>query len=132
MNRKSIATIAALPVLATMIVAGPSAMASGGGDFKEKSGSCSGSTDWDLKVKHDDGRIELEFEVDSNVSGQVWDVLITDKGQSVFDGQQTTGGASGSFSVELKVPNLPGKDKFRALATNTDGGETCSAKINLR
>jgi hypothetical protein len=132
MNRKNIAAFATVPLLASMLLASPAAMASGGGDGKERSGSCSGSTDWKLKAKHDDGRIEVEFEVDSNQSGQVWDVLITDKGQTVFEGQQTTGGASGSFSVEIKVPNLKGKDKFRAMATNTDGCETCSGNISIR
>jgi hypothetical protein len=132
MNRKSLAAIATLPVLAGMVLSAPAAMASHGGDGKQRSGSCSASADWKLKVKHDDGRIELEYEVDSNVSGQVWDVMITDKGQTVYDDQQTTGGASGSFSVELKVPNLAGKDKFVATATNTADGETCSGKISIR
>ncbi len=43
------------------------------------SGSCTNAT-WKLKGKADSGRIEIEFEVDSNKAGQVWAVKITDNG----------------------------------------------------
>jgi len=56
----------------------PAAQAGGGGgsDGTITRGSCSGRTDWKLKVKPDNGRLELEFEVDSNVNGQPWNVRI--------------------------------------------------------
>ncbi len=130
MNCKRLATAAALPLFAALLVTtGPSALASGGGPVHEKSGSCSGSTDWKMKAKADDGRIEVELEIDSNVAGQVWAVKITDKGTKVFEGDRTTAGASGSFSVDLKVPNLPGTDKFIGRATNAATGESCTAKV---
>ena len=77
----------------------PAAEASGGGGTRViKSGSCSGSADWKLKAKHDDGRLEVEFEVDSNRTGQSWAVRITDNGHQVFSGRRTTHGRSGSFA----------------------------------
>ena len=36
----------------------------GGGKEVLRTGNCSGSADWKLKLKLDDGRIETEFEVD--------------------------------------------------------------------
>ena len=42
-------------------------------------GNCSGSSDWKLKLSPEDGRIEVEYEVDSNVAGQTWQVRITRK-----------------------------------------------------
>ena len=33
---------------------------------------CSSRSDWKLKAKPDDGRMEVEFEVDSNRNGQTW------------------------------------------------------------
>ena len=35
-------------------------------------GNCSGATDWKLKASPEDGRIEVEGEVDSNRNGQTW------------------------------------------------------------
>jgi hypothetical protein len=35
-------------------------------------GSCSGATDWKLKGSPEDGRIEVEAEIDSNKVGQTW------------------------------------------------------------
>ena len=130
MNRKRFAAAAALPLFAALVVTGPAAMAGGGGPVNENNGSCSDSADWKIKAKADDGRIEVEFEVDSNVSGQVWAVKITDNGNQVYKGNQTTGGSSGSFSVERKVTNLPGKDKFVGKATNAATGETCVGKVS--
>ena len=130
MNRKRFAALAALPLVAALAATGPSALASGGGPVNENNGSCSGSSDWKIKAKADDGRIEMEFEVDSNVSGQVWAVKVTDNGKKVYKGNQTTGGASGSFSVERKVTNLAGTDNFVGKATNAATGETCVGKVS--
>jgi hypothetical protein len=131
MNRKRLAVAASLPILAALLVSAPPAMASGGDPGHEVSGSCSGSTDWKIKAKPDDGRIEVELEIDSNVSGQVWAVKITDNGKKVFKGDRTTGGASGSFSVEKKVPNQAGTDNFIGKAKNAATGESCTAKVSL-
>ena len=65
----------ALAVLALVAAAAPVAVAgtatAGDGDVVRR-GSCTGSTDWKLKAKPDDGRIEVEGEVDSNRNGQDW------------------------------------------------------------
>ena len=63
------------------------------------SGSCGGPT-WKLKAQPDDGRVQIEFEVDSNVVGQTWTVKIADNGSTVFSGTRRTTAPSGSFSVE--------------------------------
>ena len=62
-------------------------------------GSCSMSSDWKLKVKPDDGRLEVEFEVDQNRNGQTWNVMLKHNGNAFFSGQRTTKAPSGSFSV---------------------------------
>ena len=62
-------------------------------------GNCSGSSDWKLKLSPEDGRIEVEFEVDSNVAGQTWQVRLTKNGNQIFSGSRVTRGASGSFEL---------------------------------
>ena len=46
-----------------------------------------------LKVKHDDGRIEVEFEADQNRNGVRWNVEFRRNGRLVFTGARTTVGA---------------------------------------
>jgi hypothetical protein len=125
MNRKLIASAFGLPMVAAIALAGsPSAMASGGGG-QTASGSCSASADWKLNVKKDNGRLQVEYEVDANQAGQVWAVLITDNGDQVFAGDKTTKARSGSFTVHARTSNLAGNDVFVATATNAITGETC-------
>ena len=107
----------------------PAAEASGGGARVIKTGSCSGSADWKLKAKHDDGRLELEFEVDSNRTGQSWAVRVSDNGHGVFSGRRTTQGRSGSFSLELRRADRAGIDTIRARATHA--GQTCAGTVRI-
>ena len=58
---------------------------SGGGDDDRKgerrvAGSCTGGSTAKLKAKHDDGRLETEFEVDQNRNGVTWTVRIRRNG----------------------------------------------------
>ena len=127
------AALAALTTTAMLAIGAPaltsSASASHGGDDDRviKTGSCSGGADWKLKVKTDDGRLEVEGEVDSNKSGQRWNWKIKDNGSVAAKGSATTGGRSGSFSVERKISNLAGTDTvvFRAKRS----GEVCTGTI---
>ena len=132
MINKRLVTLAAFPLFAVALVTmGSPAQASGGGGGVAAGGTCSAGSTWALKAKPDDGQIDVEFEVDSNVAGQVWNVKLTDNGTKIFKGQRTTQGASSSFTVELQTPNMAGKDKFVGKATNKATGETCTGKVTL-
>lgn len=102
---------------------------SGGDDDRViRTGSCSGSADWKLKVKTDDGRLEVEGEVDSNVAGQRWRWTIRHNGSVSDRGTGTTTARSGSFEVERKVVDLAGPDVlvFRAVRD----GQVCRGVVN--
>jgi hypothetical protein len=86
-----------------------------------------GSADWKLKVKTDDGRLEVEGEVDSNTSGQRWTWKLKDNGKRVARGSATTGGRSGSFDVERKIANRSGADRVVFKAKRA--GQTCRGVI---
>jgi hypothetical protein len=94
-------------------------------------GSCSGSTDWKLKLSPDDNGIEVEFEVDSNVNGQRWQVRIKDNGARVFAGSRVTGAPSGSFEVRVVASDSAGTDAFRARAVDPATGEVCVGTLSL-
>ena len=107
------------------------ASASGGGSAVERRGLCSSGATWKLKAKPDNGRIDVEFEVDSDRVGQTWSVRIADNGVTVFQGTRRTAAPSGSFSVERLVPNRAGVDAFSAVATNTATGQRCTGSVRL-
>jgi hypothetical protein len=101
-----------------------------GGDGRVvKTGSCSDGATWKLKIKADNNRLEVEGEVDSNRSGQSWTWRIMDDGSVAAGGSVTTGGRSGSFSVERTIADRAGTDRVGFRATHA--GEVCAAAISF-
>ena len=94
-------------------------------------GSCTGSTDWKLKAKHDDGRLEVEGEVDSNRNGQSWRWRMVHDGSLSARGTATTHAPSGSFSVERRMVNQRGTDKIVFKARNLRTGEVCRGVVRI-
>ena len=101
----------------------------GGAAASVRSGTCSDGSRWTLKAKPDDGRLEVEAEVDSNRPGQTWRWRIKDEGAVAASGTATTGGRSGSFSVERRVANHAGTERITFRATH--GGEVCAGSLVL-
>ena len=121
------AGLTAVLCASTMLAISP-AQASGGSGVRA-GGTCSGGGVWKLKAKHDNGRIAVEFEVDTNRAGQRWHVRITDNSHLVTDRFATTVAPSGSFTVRTVSGNRVGKDTIRASATR--GTRTCSGLVRL-
>jgi hypothetical protein len=119
----------AVPAITLVALAGP-ATASGGDDRVERSGSCGGSTNWKIKAKADDGRIEVEAEVDSNRVGQAWSWRFKHDGNVFSRGTSTTQAPSGSFQVQRKPVNFAGTDHFVFRAVNPRSGEVCRATVS--
>ena len=122
---------AAIAVVAISALGTVAAAASGGGHEVERRGSCSMSADWKLEAKADDGRIEVEAEVESHQSGQTWTWRILHNGGVSAHGTSTTKPPSGSFEVERLLVNAPGPDQIGWRATNAKSGETCSGGLTF-
>jgi hypothetical protein len=112
---------------ALMIVGAAGAAVAKDGDVI-RTGACSGRSDWKLKLSEEDGRIEIEYEVDQNVVGDTWRVRIRHDGDLVFSGRRTTKGPSGSFEVRILQRNRAGDDVFAARAVNLRTGEVCGGR----
>ncbi|MGZ5291660.1 MAG: hypothetical protein ACXWX6_07470 [Actinomycetota bacterium] len=115
----------ALALTAALAVVVPVGIAAAGDRDVIEEGSCRGSSDWKLKLSPENGGLEVEFEVDQNVTGDRWKVRIRHDGDLAFRGTRTTRGASGSFGVRIVENDGPGTDAFRAKARNTSTGEVC-------
>jgi hypothetical protein len=93
--------------------------------------ACSAGSDWKLKLSPDNGRIEVEFEVDQNVVGDVWRVRMLHDGDVFFRGRRATKGPSGSFEVRQLVNDAGGTDRFVAKARNTSTDEVCRGTASI-
>ena len=120
--------VAALAAAAVLVGALPAAA---GGQEVIRSGSCSGGADWKLKANPDDGRIEVEFEVDQNRNGERWRVVLKRDGNRFFRGIRTTHAPSGSFEVEQRPGNTPGPNRIKARAAHLGSGQVCTGALTI-
>lgn len=124
-------SVLGMAIAATAVVLVPGAASANDADVRV-SGKCSGHSVWKLKAKPEDGgRIEVEFEVDSNKVGQTWKVALKDNGTTFWSGARTTVAPSGSFTVAKRTANQAGTDQLVGRATNAATGEICRAVLNF-
>ncbi len=128
MRRSAAALVLTAAVAAPLAAAGP-AQAKGGSPAIKASGTCVGGGTWTLKAKHDDGRIEVEYEVDTNRAGQLWHVVLTDNNATVLSANKRTAAPSGSFSVRALIPDRAGVDTVRAHATFA--ARSCAGSVRV-
>ena len=124
-------TVAGLVTMTALAGTTAPAQARSDDDRIERHGACTGTADWKLKAKSDDGRIEVEGEIDSNKNGQLWRWRIKHNGTVSARGQRQTTGRSGSFSVERKMVNLSGKDRFVFRAVHPASGQVCRGTVTF-
>ena len=125
--KKAIASV----LVTAFVLMVPAGIASAGQNDVIREGSCGGASDWKLKVSPEDGRLEVEFEIDQNVTGDRWRVRIRHDGDLAFRGTRTTRGASGSFEVRIVESDRSGSDVFRARARNLSTDEVCVGRATF-
>ena len=122
--------LAAGSAITALLVAGAAPAGAKSGDVVN-SGACSGSAHWKLKVGPDNGRLEVEGEVDSNRAGQHWTWRIRHNGVVAARGARDTAGASGSFTVRRILPNLAGTDTVVFRARRPATGQVCRGVVRF-
>jgi hypothetical protein len=128
MSKLSAGIAAAFVALAVALVAVPAGVAKDG-DVRVR-GTCTKSSTSKLKLSSEDGRIEVEFEVDQNRNGVRWNVLLFQNGKRIARMARVTRRPSGSFEARVLAANTAGKDAFRARATRPSG-EVCTARASF-
>jgi hypothetical protein len=99
------------------------------GDVRVR-GTCTGSATAKLKLSEEDGRMEVEFEVDQNRNGVRWQVALFRNGQRFALTQATTRAPSGSFEVRRLTTDGAGGDTIRARAVSP-AGQVCTAQATF-
>ena len=124
--RKVLHASFAAVALAVLVLGAQPAFANDDDVIVEK--NCSGPSDLKLKLSPENGRIEVEFEVDQNVVGDSWRVVLRHDGERFFRGVRVTEAPSGSFEVRRVVDNNQGDDLVQAKARNLSTDELCRGK----
>src|SRR3954470_4725343 len=106
---RSIRPLLLLAATAGLLVSAAPVSAKGGSKAVTRSGDCSGRSNWKLKAKPDDGRLQVEFEVDQNRNGVKWKVVVKRNGTTAVSTSATTKAPSGSFAVERRIAGTTGK-----------------------
>ena len=94
-------------------------------------GTCTNASTSKLKLSEEDGRIEVEFEVDQNRSGVRWSVTLRRATTVLLRTTRVTRAPSGSFEVRRVVADLAGSDRISARATSPSG-EVCRVTATFR
>ena len=113
-----------LPVAVVSFVLIPAASAKDGDVLVQ--GACTGPSSSKLKLSEEDGRIEVEFEVDQNRNGVRWTVTLRRPTTLLVRTTRVTRGPSGSFELRRVVGNRAGSDRIIARGTRSSG-EVCRA-----
>ena len=110
---------------AMAIVSLPGATLAKDGDII-RTGSCTGGADWKLKLSPEDGKIEVEFEVDQNQNGKTWNVRLKRDGDLVCEGpaRRRKPRADRSRSAASSSDG-PGADHVKARAKQLSNGQVC-------
>jgi hypothetical protein len=129
MRRRWGLTAAALVGLIAVPAQAPAAPAKDGDVLVR--GTCTGRSTSKLKLSDDDGRMEVEFEVDQNRNGVPWTILLRRDGVRVATAVRVTRPPSGSFELRRVIANGAGTDVVSARAMRRSG-EVCSARGTFR
>ncbi len=126
-KRSVVLTIVSLASLALLALGSP-ALAKDGDVLVR--GTCTGKSTSKLKLSTENGRIEVDLEVDQNRNGVKWTVVLTRNGVRFANLTRVTRAPSGSFTAHRLIANPAGADVIRATAKRA--GETCSARATFR
>ncbi len=118
-------------LVATTLITAPMGASAKDGDIIRR-GSCTGAADWKLKLSPENGRIEVEFEVDQNRNGQRWNVRMKRNGSVFWRGSRRTQPPSGSFEVRRLTRDGAGVEKIAVRARNPRSGEVCRGLARFR
>jgi hypothetical protein len=116
-------------IVAVALVAIPATSAKDGDVLVR--GTCTSASSSKLKLSEEDGRIEVEFEVDQNRNGIRWTVVLRRPTRVVFRGTRVTRGPSGSFELRRVVNDTAGGDRIIARGISPSG-EVCRAAATFR
>ena len=97
----------------------------------ERRGDCvNGPGEWRLVVQREGpGTLRVRFELKDVVSGQTWQLFLSDDGVGIFSG--TKASDDGDLRVRKLTADRSGRDRISASAVNMDSGSTCGGSLRF-
>jgi hypothetical protein len=104
--------------------------ASAGGSVERRGDCVGGPGQWRLVVQRErPGTLRVRFELKDVVSGQTWQVFLSDDGVGIFSG--TNVADDGDVRVRKVTRDRAGRDRIAATAVNVDSGATCGGSLGF-
>ena len=125
MKRERVKRLVAACAVCAAALVGAQATSAKDGDVLVR-GTCTKASASKLKLSEEDGRIEVEFEVDQNRNGVRWTVVLRRPSTVLLRTTRVTRAPSGSFELRRVVADLVGRDRVSVRATSPSG-EVCRA-----
>jgi hypothetical protein len=116
-----VAALVAVP--ATTMLASPAYAA-------DKSKRCDGAR-MELSVEKDDGRFEVEADIDNAPPGSRWRIVLRHDGKRFFN-EVRRANREGDIEIDRTRRNTPGKDVFRMKANKVGTGGSCTLTVTRR
>lgn len=126
-TRKVFALTSAASLLTVPVIAFGATSASADTD---RTVSCGGGVH-ELSADREDGRFEVDAEVDRAKPGSLWRVQLSHDGKTYYD-KTRAADREGEIEVETLRANTSGNDVFRLKVTRVYNGVTCGSSITLR
>lgn len=124
-----VARVLLLVLLGAASNGGASGTAYAHDDDADREGTCTGGISWRMRAKADDGRIEIEAEIDTDRADRRWTWVLRHNGSVSDRGAARTSGSAGSFEVERTAIDVHGSDTFRFRASHR--AVACVARVVL-
>lgn len=122
-----LASAGLMALTAMTVVAVPAAAAE---VERQKHGSCSGSSRWELDLEKEHGRIEVEVDVDTRRVDRQWRVTIYHNGSLTTNVLRRTA-RDGDIDVNRTRSDRRGSDTFRFRAVDQVNGEVCRGSLSI-
>ncbi len=97
---------------------------------RQKHGFCTGSSDWELELEKEHGRIEVKVDVDTHRIGRQWQVKVYHDG-SLFTSVLRRTARDGDIEVDRVRSDRRGTDAFRFRAVDQVNGEVCRGSLSI-
>lgn len=91
---------------------------------------CTGQAEIKLKASPENGRIEVEAEIDEAVPGQRWNLVLKSNSSVIFRGDRTVN-RFGNIEVRQLTNNGAGPERISAAARNLQTGERCNVAVTF-
>ena len=109
----------------------PTVAAADDGDREvRRAGACTASSRATIRLKADDGQIDVEFEVRTQSSTKAWRVVLLHERRVAFQGPVKPRSGGRSIRLRRTIPDWFGKDTIVVRATGP-GIETCRATATI-